>query len=215
MHYLRANFQLLFIAALLLGILILLVPIAMRAAVSAYIHSSPESAPVSDVALVLGASVVRGAPSPILAERADAAIALYKLGKVSKILVTGDSRVISHDEVTPVRKYLLNAGIPGEDIFLDHAGYDTYSSLYRARAVFLVRSLTVVTQDFHLPRALWIARRLGLDAYGVVAQGEGSLADYVRELPASQKALLDVFTDRQLQNLPPAVPLTGSGELTW
>jgi SanA protein len=214
MHYLSVHYSALSIAALLVGAYALLVPIVMRAAVAPYTHDTVESVPRSDVALVLGASVVRGAPSPVLAERADAAIALYRSGKVSKILVSGDSRVISHDEVTPVRKYLVAAGIRGEDIFLDHAGYDTYSSLYRARSVFLVGSLTIVTQDFHLPRALWIARRLGLNAQGVVAGGESSFSDNVRELLASQKALLDVFLDRQLQGLS-VIPLSGNGQGTW
>ncbi len=215
MHHLRTHYQALIIIGLQVAVFLFLLPIAMRAAVSPYTYVSVESAPQSDVALILGASVVRGAPSPILAQRADAAIALYRSGKVSKILVTGDSRVISHDEVTPVRKYLVGAGIPTEDIFLDHAGFDTYTSIYRARTAFLVRSLTIVTQDFHLPRALWIARHLGLRAYGVVSGEEGSVNDYAREMPASQKALFDVLADRQLQDLPSATPLTGDGKATW
>lgn len=214
MHPLGTNYSLLIVAALLVAVFLLLVPIVLRVAVSPYTYESVARVPASDVALVLGASVVRGAPSPILAERADSAIALYRSGKVSKILVSGDSRVISHDEVTPVRKYLVAAGIRGEDIFLDHAGYDTYSSLYRARSVFLVGSLTIVTQDFHLPRALWVARRLGLNAQGVVAGGESSFNDNVRELLASQKALLDVFFDRQLQGHS-VIPLSGNGQGTW
>lgn len=170
----------------------------MRAAVSHYIYTSVDDVPRSDIALVLGASVVRGAPSPILAERADSAIALYRAGKVRKILVTGDSSAASYDEVTPVRKYLLNAEIPSSDILLDQAGVDTYSSLYRAREVFLARSLTVVTQDFHLPRALWIARHLGLTAYGLTAEGgESSVHDSLREIPASLKALWNILTYRE------------------
>ena len=88
--------------------------------------------------------------------------------------------------------------------------------MYRAREVFLARSLTIVTQDFHLPRALWIARRLGLDAYGIVAAGgENSPSDYVREIPAAIKALLNVLTDRQPKYLGPTIPLSGNGEETW
>jgi len=166
--------------------------------------------------MVLGASVVRGAPSPILRARADAAIALYKAEKVQKILVTGDNGALSHDEVTPVRKYLLDAGIPAGDIFLDHAGFDTYSSMYRARDVFAVDSMIIVTQDFHLPRAVFLARHLGLTAYGFVADGgEGKVYSYLREVPASVKALGNLLVGRVPKYLGDTIPITGDGSTTW
>ncbi len=216
MRFIRAYYRLGFVILLALVALAMMVPIVMRIAVDPYIAKSIDDVPNAEAALVLGASVFRGSPSPILAERADSAIALYKAGKVSKILVTGDNGALTHDEVTPVRKYLLDAGIAEEDIFLDHAGFDTYSSMYRAREVFLVHSLTIVTQDFHLPRALWIARHLGLEAYGIIAEGgQHSPYDYVREIPASIKAFFDVIVDRQPKYLGPALPLSGNGEATW
>lgn len=216
MHFVRRYYRLGFVALLGLIALAMMVPILTRVVVDSYIASSTNDVPHTEGALVLGASVYRGSPSPILAERADTAIALYKAHKVSKILVTGDNGALTHDEVTPVRKYLLDAGVAPQDIFLDHAGFDTYSSMYRAREVFLVRSLTIVTQDFHLPRALWIARSLGIDAYGIVAKGgERSPYDYVREIPASIKALFDVITNRQPKYLGPTLPLSGDGEATW
>ena len=216
MRFVRRYYLLGVVAVLALIVLAMMVPILMRILVDSRIAFTVDEVPHTEVALVLGASVFRGAPSPILAERADTAIALYKAGRVSKILVTGDNSALTHDEVTPVRKYLLDAGIAPQDIFLDHAGFDTYSSMYRAREVFLAHSLTIVTQDFHLPRALWIARRLGLDAYGVVAEGgERSPSDYMREIPASIKALLDVLMNRQPKYLGPAIPLSGDGEETW
>ena len=216
MHFIRRYYRLAIVALLALMALAMMVPIVMRLTVETFIATSVDDVPRTDAALVLGASVFRGSPSPILAERADTAIALYRAGKVKKILVTGDNGALTHDEVTPVRKYLLDAGIASQDIFLDHAGFDTYSSMYRARDVFLVHSLTIVTQDFHLPRALWIARHLGLDAYGVVAEGgEHSPYDYVREIPASIKAFLDVLIDRQPKYLGPTIPLSGDGEETW
>ena len=216
MHFIRRHFSVALVFVLTLIALAMMVPIVMRTLVDRYITTTVDSVPRTEVALVLGASVYRGKPSPVLAERADVAVALYRANKVSKILVTGDNGTLSYDEVTPVRKYLLGAGIPSQDIFLDHAGFDTYSSMYRAREVFLARSLTIVTQDFHLPRALWIARRLGLDAYGIVAAGgENSPSDYIREIPAAIKALLNVFTDRQPKYLGPTLPLSGNGEETW
>ena len=216
MRFVRRHYPLGIVVLLALMAVAMMIPIVMRFAVGRYIVPSVGDVPRTEVAMVLGASVYRGSPSPILAERADSAVALYKEGKVSKILVTGDNGALSHDEVTPVRKYLLDAGIAPQDIFLDHAGFDTYSSMYRARDVFLARSLTIVTQDFHLPRALWIARQLGLEAYGVVAEGgEHSPYDYVREIPASVKAIFNVLLNRQPKYLGPTLPLSGDGRETW
>ena len=216
MYFLRRHYRRAVLVVLGICAVAIAVPVLMRVAVAPYIADSVEDAPHADAALVLGASVVRGAPSGVLAGRAQGAIALYKAGKVSKILVTGDNGALSYDEVTPVRKYLLDAGIPAHDIFLDHAGFDTYSSMYRARTVFLVHSLIITTQDFHLPRALWIARSLGLDAYGVAAAGgEHTLYAYVREIPASIKALIDVALRREPMYLGAPIPLVGNGEVTW
>lgn len=216
MHYVRTHAWGIFVLMLGIGALLMLVPIGMRLSVASYTYTSLDTAPETEVAIVLGASVVHGVPSPLLAKRADAALALYRKGKVKKILVTGDNGALSHDEVTPVREYLLDAGVPPQDIFLDHAGFDTYSSMYRARDVFQAHSLTIATQDFHLPRALWIARRLGLPAYGYIAEGgESSLRNYLREIPASLKALLEVSIRREPKYLGPAFPLTGDGQATW
>ncbi len=216
MHWLRARYPMLVV--ILLGSLAvtLIIPIWMRAQVAPYTYESVYSAPQTDVAIVLGASVYLGKPSPVLADRADIAIALYRAGKVGKILVTGDDAGITYDEVTPVRDYLLKAGIPPQDIFLDHDGFDTYLSMYRARSVFGARSVIIATQDFHLPRALWIARMLGLDAYGVVAPGSTSNTfEYLREIPASLKAAWDVAARRVPQDTGPSIPLSGDGQTTW
>ena len=157
MGFIGRYYRLAVIAVLLVCVIAISIPLLMRATMSSYIFATSIAVPMTEVALVPGASVVGGKPSRVLAERADMAIELYDQGKVLKILVTGDNGELTHDEVTPVRRYLLDAGIPADDIFLDHAGFDTYSSMYRARSVFDARSVTVVTQDFHLPRALFIA----------------------------------------------------------
>ncbi len=174
--------------------------------------------PKTQTALVLGASVTSaGVLSAVLQERADQAVVLYQSGKVAKILVTGDDSTLEYDEVYPVGKYLVAAGVPKQDIFLDYAGFDTYSSMYRARDVFGVSSLTVVTQRFHLPRALFIARALGLQAYGVdVAEpGEMYLHNALREIPASVKALGDILSGRLPKYLGPQFAITGEGSATW
>lgn len=211
----RTTIRFLAWAALCCSLLALAVPVLMRVSVASHIYAFAADTPKADAALVLGASVVRGAPSPVLEKRARVAVELYRGGKVGKILVSGDSAALSHDEVTPVRDYLLKAGVRAQDIFLDRSGFDTYSSMYRARDVFGVRSLLIATQDFHLPRALWIARMLGIQAEGVLVGGSRSWGDYLREIPASCKALFDVLAHRTPEHLGPVVPLSGDGEATW
>lgn len=192
-------------------------PLYMQYATKGYIYSSVEAAPTTTVAMILGASVMQsGALSAILQERVDRAIELYRAGKVRKILMTGDNGALSHNEVEPVRRYLLAASIPGDDIFLDHAGFDTYSSMYRARDVFGVTSLTIVSQPFHLPRAVYIARSLGLVAYGLQAgKGEAYFYNYAREAPASVKAQFDLLFSRVPKYLGQMFPIGGSGTTTW
>jgi len=191
--------------------------ISMQLSTRPYIYSSVESAPTTEVALILGASVLPNEGlSGVLKERVDKAIELYEAHKVSKILMTGDNSTVSHNEVEPVRRYLLAAGVAPQDIFLDHAGFDTYSSMYRARDVFGVTSVTIVTQPFHLPRSVYIARALGLDAVGVEAgSGEAYLYNTVREAPASIKAGLDLLFYRTPKYLGPEFPITGTGTTTW
>lgn len=202
------------IALLCTATIAITVPIVMRLSMQPHMFDTSDEAPNAEVAIVLGASVVNGKPSRVLEERAAAAIALLHAGKVAKILVTGDNGELTHDEVTPVRKFLTDSGVPAQDIFLDHAGFDTYSSMYRARSVFDAQSAIIVTQDFHLPRALFIARMLGLDASGVESDG-GTWLDYLREIPASDKALWDIVRRRVPTYLGDQYPLTGDGETTW
>ncbi len=203
------------IVVLLSVAVLLAVPIYMRHVARTFVRTSIADVQRSDAVLVLGASIVQGKPSPVLERRAARAVELYSAGKARSILVTGDNGEEAVDEVTPVRKYLLDAGIPPEDIFLDHAGFDTYSSMYRARDVFGVKSVIIVTQDFHMPRALFIARELGIDAEGFIAEGDGAQKDYVREVPASVKALLDVLVERKPKYLGEGISLDGDGRDTW
>lgn len=159
-----------------------------------YLYDSVSTAPHAEAALILGAPLLAdGTPAPIFTDRIDAAIAIYKAGKASKILVSGDNRTVTHDEVDPARLYLLSKGIPEQDIFLDRAGFDTYSSMYHARAMLGTSSVIITTQSFHLPRAIFIARGLGMQAYGVDADsGHVLLRNYVREIFADEKALLNL-----------------------
>jgi vancomycin permeability regulator SanA len=122
----------------------------------------------ADCVIVLGARVYEnGSLSAVLQDRVDYAIALYQADKADKLLFTGDHGQTEYDEVNAMMAYALDKGIPESDIFLDHAGFSTYESMYRARDVFLASDVIIVTQAFHLPRAVYTARRLGLDAVGV------------------------------------------------
>jgi len=187
--------------------------LGMYVGTRAYIYKDAASAPNAEAALIPGAAILAdGALSSIFIDRVDAAIALYRAGKVSKILVSGDNSTVSYNEVNPVRTYLILKGIPDEDIFLDHAGFDTYSSMYRARDIFGVTSILVTTQSFHLPRALFIARRLGIQAYGVNADaGRILFRNYVREALADEKAVLDLMLFRKPKYLGEKIPITGDG----
>lgn len=182
-----------------------------------FIYPDVASVPTTTVAMVLGASVRQnGQLSPVLAQRADRAVELYVAGKVRKILVTGDNGDLSHNEVNPTGKYLLGRGVPREDIFLDHAGFDTYSSMYRARDVFEIYSVTIVSQPFHLARAVLIARALGLEAYGEEAGGgEPFRYNTIREIPATLKAMCDLAFSRTPKYLGTPFPISGNGSSTW
>lgn len=181
-----------------------------------YILQSREDAPHAEAAIILGAAITQaGLPSPVLQDRVLMAVDLYRQGKVSKILVSGSNPSTSYNEVNPVRKVLVENGIPTEDIFLDHAGFDTYSTMYRAKEVFKVTSAIVVTQNFHLPRALFLARNMGLEAYGMPAdRSTYTLKNYVREFFSRPKAFIDIVMKRSPKYTGPVIPITGDGTAT-
>lgn len=178
--------------------------IALLLAISLYVKSryshrifSASLAPPAPVALVFGAGLAQNArPSPLLAERLDAAIELYRIGKVEKVLLSGDDSLRSHDETNAMRRYAEQQGLPEEAILRDFAGLSTYDSCFRARAVFGVRRAILVTQGFHLPRALFIANSLGIDADGVPADAtlNGPLLYEGRELFSRALALAMVIS---------------------
>lgn len=169
-----------------------------------------ETLPVMPTAIVLGASTMsNGTLSVVFRDRVTTAIALYKSGKVSTILVTGDNGNEYYDEVTPAGEYMVANGVPREVIFLDYAGFDTYSSMYRARDIFNVKEAVVVTQSFHLSRAVFIARRLGIDAYGLGADHhQYRFKNDLREVLANVKAVMDVVIHRKPKYLGEEIPIT-------
>lgn len=173
-------------------------------------------APHAQVALVLGAQVnPDGSLSTMLADRVAVGARLYRDGKVDKVLASGDHGQHEYDEVDAMKRALIAAGVPERDVFTDHAGFDTWDSVVRARKVFEVESALVVTQGFHLPRAVWLARRAGLDAHGVSADlhdyGRALRFSQVRETLARVKAVGEVVTGSDPRFLGPQIPITGDG----
>lgn len=179
-----------------------------------FIYKNTKDTPVVQTALILGAGISKeGELSPIFKSRVDKGLELYKIKKVGKILVSGDNSTIYHNEVNPVRNYLLEKGMPDQDIFLDHAGFDTYSTMYRARAIFQVSSIIIVTQSFHLPRAVFIARSLGINAYGIYTDEESTpIKNYIREIFANEKAVFNLMFHRKPKFLGDTIPITSKAQ---
>jgi SanA protein len=130
----------------------------------------PEDIPTGQIAIVFGACLHRdGSPTPVLRDRVATAADLYRSGKIEKLLMSGDNSTPNHDEPGAMRDYAIGLGIPDEDIILDYAGRRTYDTCYRAREIFNLDSAILVTQAFHLPRALYTCNLLGVSAIGVPA----------------------------------------------
>ena len=181
---------------------------------------SPEEAAAfgADCILVLGAGLLPdGSPSLMLGERIRTGVELYKAGVAPKLLMSGDHSRSDHDEVNAMKDAAKAQGVPSEDIFMDHAGFATYDSFYRAGAVFGVKKVVVVTQAYHLPRALWIARSLGLEAVGVACDTRryaGQFNRDVREILARDKDFFKCILKPLPRYLGEAIPIWGSGDVT-
>ncbi|MCX7975723.1 MAG: YdcF family protein [Bellilinea sp.] len=175
-----------------------------------------EQPPSAPVAIVFGAGLTRdGQPSPVLRDRVATAVQLYFDGKVQKILMSGDNRFIDYNEPGAMKRYAISLGVPEEDIVLDYAGRRTYDTCYRARHIFGVRKAIVVTQRFHLPRAIFTCNGLGVEAVGSIAD-QRVYSRYahrfwrIREIPATAMAFVDVFITRPLPVLGTPEPIFGS-----
>ncbi|MGA0200223.1 MAG: SanA/YdcF family protein [Prochlorotrichaceae cyanobacterium] len=163
------------------------------------LYQTPTEVPPQRVAIVFGASVWSdGTPSPMLADRIEGAVSLYQAGLVSKILMTGDNSSEHYNEVVAMENYAIQQGVPAADITLDYAGFSTYESCYRANVIFGVKSAILVTQQFHIARAVYTCHHLGLEAIGLGTpdwERYGGIAMrpvVVREMLACVKALLEL-----------------------
>jgi vancomycin permeability regulator SanA len=174
--------------------------LAVAAATAPHLHRGTGGVQRAPVALVLGAGVDgAGRPSPFLEERIRLAVDLFRAGLVRALLMSGDHSRTDYDEVGAMAALAERLGVPASAVVQDHAGFDTFSSCYRARSVWGVSRLVVVSQPFHLTRAVWTCRRLGLEAQGAGTASDDTDATWygwLREVPAIDKALLDVLRDR-------------------
>ncbi len=172
-----------------------------------------ENAPHARVAIVFGAGLQHnGTPSPILRDRVETAARLYTAGKVDKLLMSGDNRFVDYNEPGAMEKYAIALGVPESDIVLDYAGRRTYDTCYRARHIFAVDEAILVTQSFHMPRALLTCNNLGVRSNGVPSDvrsyRRGSYTYwYLRELPATTVAFWDVWVARPLPVLGKPEPI--------
>ncbi len=170
-----------------------------------------QTVPPRRVAIVFGAGIwPDGRLSDILADRVDTAIELYRQGKVQKLLMTGDNRFINYNEPGAMREYAIARGVPSKDIVLDYAGRSTYDSCYRANYIFGVTDAILVTQAYHLDRALFLANNLGIDAIGVAADRRDYLRIrqyWWRELFATTLAWWEVYISRPTPVLGEKLPI--------
>jgi SanA protein len=172
-----------------------------------------DNVPSERVAIIFGAGLrYDGTPTAVLRDRVETGAALYFAGKVEKLLMSGDNRVVEYNEPESMRQYAISLGVPNEAIVLDYAGRRTYDTCYRAKAIFGVENTILVTQKFHLPRALFLCNALGVKAVGVDANNltyrKSSLLIWnIREQFATFTAFTDVYMDKPLPVLGQAEPI--------
>lgn len=171
-----------------------------------------------DCILVLGCKVKsNGVPSDMLEDRLRRGVELYHAGAAPKLLMSGDHGTMTYNEVQSMKQYAIDDGIASSDVFMDHAGFSTYESIYRARDVFQAKKIVIVTQEYHLHRALYIAQALGVEAYGVHADYRnyaGQDAMDFREILARNKDFLTSIFKPKPKYLGDAIPIWGDGNLT-
>lgn len=172
----------------------------------------------ADCIVVLGCQVKgNGKPSDMLADRLKRGIELYEQGSAPKIIMSGDHGRTEYDEVNTMKQVAIESGVPSSDIFMDHAGFSTYESLYRAKEIFEADKLIIVTQEYHLYRALYIAEQLGIEAYGVNSDYHtywGQSNREAREILARCKDFVKTIFKPEPTYLGETIPVRGNGDIT-
>lgn len=183
------------------------------------IDNESELSNLSDVdcILILGAGVRNNEPSPMLEDRLLKGIELYNKNISSKIIMSGDHGREEYDEVNIMKDFAIGKGVKSEDIFMDHAGFSTYESIYRAKEIFEAKKIIIVTQSYHLYRALYIANSLGIEAYGVSADLRtytNQLSREIREIIARDKDFIKCIYKPKPTYLGETIPVSGNGDIT-
>lgn len=185
-----------------------------------YIYTVEQAKALEDVdcILVLGCGVLPGGrPTAMLRDRLDKSVEVYEAGVSERLLMSGDHGTAYYDEVNTMKSYAIEKGIPSEAVFMDHAGFSTYESMYRARDIFCAKKIVIVTQKYHLYRAIYVARALGLEAYGVAAAGDdygGQVYRDMREILARNKDFFTSILKPEPECLGEAIPVSGNGDIT-
>lgn len=207
------------IVIIIIAIIILGINLYVRISTKKQIIKKNEYTELSDVdcILILGAGIWGNKPSPMLEDRLLEGINLYQNNVSDKILMSGDHGRKEYDEVNIMKNYAIQKGIPSENIFMDHAGFSTYESIYRAKEIFEAKKVVIVTQKYHLYRALYIANQLGLEAYGIGAdprQYVGATYREIREILARDKDFIKCILKPEPTYLGKSVPVSGNGDIT-
>ena len=170
-----------------------------------------------DCVLVLGAGIWGENPSPMLEDRLLQGIELYKKGVTNKIIMSGDHGRDNYDEVNVMKRFAIEKGVKSEDIFMDHAGFSTYDSMYRAKDVFEAKKIIIVTQKYHIYRAIYVAEQLGMEAYGVNSDPQGYAGQTMREIRevlARDKDWVKCIIKPEPTYLGDTIPVSGNGDVT-
>ena len=205
------------IIIVIIGAAVLGINSHVKSSVKDRIIDDPSELEDFDCILVLGAGIRDDGPSPMLADRLDQAVDLYNSGVSDRLLMSGDHGSPYYDEVNIMKQYAKNCGVPSENIFMDHAGFSSYDSIYRAKEIFGAQRLVIVTQEYHLYRALYIADKLGLDAYGVCSDPRryaGHRYRELREILARDKDFFKCIFKPEPKYLGEKIPITGNGDVT-
>ena len=176
------------------------------------IYYSIKKFPKNDVGIIFGAGINGDQPSKYLKDRLDAGIALYKANRINKILLSGDNGRDEYDELTVMKNYCFNHGVDTTKIFIDYAGFDTYSTVYRAKHIFNIKKATLISQEYHLNRAIYIGQKLGIKSVGYSANnGEYLGYKYVtfREYGSIFKSFFDVLRNREPRFLGNPIDING------
>lgn len=214
----RAGWAALFIAAAGFALVMSLSAYVKNKTADRILTVEEASALDADCILVLGCGIREdGTPSHMLEDRLLRGIELYEMGVSKKLLMSGDHGSEDYDEVNLMKNFAMEHGVPSEDIFMDHAGFSTYESVVRAKKVFQVKKVVIVSQEYHLPRALYLADRMGLEAYGVAADLRSYRAQAyreVREIAARAKDVVTGIFQPAPSYLGEPIPISGNGDLT-